>query len=53
MSSHKRVRKLETFIKEYKVQVQSLDRSQEFGIFHENTEIKQKTSKIGFIFVKI
>jgi len=35
------------------IQVGGLNRSQELRIFHENTEIEQKTSKIGLIFVKI
>jgi len=36
-----------------KVQIQSLDRLQEFRIFYENTKIEQKTSEIGVVSVKI
>ena len=44
---------MKTFIRGHKVQVWGLNRLQELGIFHENTETKQKTSKMGFISVKI
>jgi len=44
---------LEASIREHKIQVQDLDRPQEFRIFHESTKVEQKTSKIGIILVKI
>ena len=37
----------------YQIQVQSLDKSQKLGILYKGTEIKQKTSTIGVIPVKI
>ena len=39
-SGDKGIRKLEVFVGRHKIQVQGLNRSQELGIFHENTEIK-------------
>ena len=30
-----------------------MDRSQEFGIFHEDTEVELTTNKMGIILVKI
>ena len=44
---------MEASIKEHKIQVQDLDRPQEFRIFHESTKVEQKISKTGIIFVKI
>jgi len=40
VGSHKRIGKLEVFIKGHKIQVQSLDKPQELRILHEDIEIK-------------
>jgi len=45
--------KLEMFIRECKVQFQGLDGLQELRIIYEDIEVKQKTSLIGIVFVKI
>ena len=47
------VRKLETLVKECKIQVQGLNKLQEFRILYEDTEIEQKESLLDTIFVKI
>ena len=44
---------MEVFIRECEVQVQGLDRSQEFRVLYESAKVEQKTSKIGIILVKI
>ena len=51
--SHKRVGKLEAFIRGYQVQVWDLYRPQEFGILYESTEVEQKTSALSLVSVKI
>ena len=40
VSSDKRIRELEIFIRECKIQVQDLNRPQKFRIFHKCTEVK-------------
>ena len=53
VSSNKRIRKLEIFIRECKVQVQDLDWPQKFRMFHKSTKFEEKISLLGTVPVKI
>jgi len=46
-------RQVKTSARRSTEQIRNLERSQEFGIFYEQPEVKSKTSTVGFVPVQI
>jgi len=53
VGSNKGIGKLEALVKRHQVQVWDLNGLQEFRIFHKGIKVKQKTSLLGTLPVKI
>jgi len=44
---------METFAGRSVIQIQDLDKSQEFRVFYESTKVEQETGQMGLIFVLV